>query len=301
MKTVKFPIRRDEASLRAFAAACEADFKDRLNRLVDRIAADPRRIIALSGPSCAGKTTTAHRIISRLSETGRRVQVVSLDDFYRPRDDLLAEAEAEGRAIDFDSPATLDWAKLSAFIASVLEKRTAILPRFDFVEGRSVEERPIDPDSYDCLLFEGIQAFYRQFLDLLPHGSYAGVFVTPESGLLIDELHLLPQDIRLCRRMVRDRLFRGASPAFTMQLWKGVTDNEERYIFPTILSAHYHLDTFVAYEVCLMRDALLDALSTLPEEARTPQTRHLETVFRNVPALPRDVMPAESMLHEFLG
>lgn len=300
MKTVKFPLHRDEVSLRAFAAACEADFFRRLDDLVDRIAADPRKIIALSGPSCAGKTTTAHRIIARLSETGRRVQVVSLDDFYRPRDELIAESAGKGE-IDFDSPATLDWAKLSAFIDDVMAGRTATLPRFDFVAGRSVEDRPLAPDSYDCLLFEGIQACYRQFLDLLPQGGYAGVFVTPESGLSIDEMHLLPQDIRLCRRMVRDCLFRGASPAFTMQLWKGVTANEDRYIFPTVLSAHYHLDTFVGYEVCLMRDAILDALSTLPEEAQNEQTRHMEKVYRAIPPLPREVMPEESMLHEFLG
>lgn len=300
MKTVKFPLHRDEASLRAFAAACETDFRRRLDRLVDRIAADPRKIIALAGPSCAGKTTTAHRIIDRLAEAGRRVQVVSLDDFYRPRDELIADSEGKGE-IDFDSPATLDWKKLSAFIDDVLAGRTATLYRFDFVEGISVEDRLLSPDSYDCLLFEGIQACYRQFLDLLPKGSYAGVFVTPESGLSIDEMHLIPEDLRLCRRMVRDRLFRAASPAFTMQLWKGVTANEERYIFPTVLSAHYHLDTFVGYEVCLMRDALLDALSTLPEEAQTEQTRHMEKVYRAIPPLPREVMPVESMLHEFLG
>ena len=126
MKTVKFPLHRDEASLRAFAAACEADFKKRLNRLVDRIAADPRRLIALAGPSCAGKTTTAHRIIDRLAEAGRRVQVVSLDDFYRPRDVLIAESAGKSM-IDFDSPATLDWAKLSAFIDDVLEEKDRII------------------------------------------------------------------------------------------------------------------------------------------------------------------------------
>lgn len=300
MKTVKFPLHRDEASLRAFAAACEADFFRRLDRLVDRIAADPRKIIALAGPSCAGKTTTAHRIIARLSEVGRRVQVVSLDDFYRPRDELIADSAGK-EEIDFDSPATLDWKKLSAFIDDVLVGRTATLYRFDFVEGISVEERPLPPDSYDCLLFEGIQACYRRFLDLLPKGSYAGVFVTPESGLSIDEMHLIPEDLRLCRRMVRDRLFRAASPAFTMQLWKGVTANEDRYIFPSVHFAHYRLDTFVGYEVCLMRDAILDALSTLPEEAKTEQTRHMEKVYRAIPPLPREVMPEESMLHEFLG
>ncbi|MBQ7354943.1 MAG: hypothetical protein IJW62_05425 [Clostridia bacterium] len=300
MKTVKFPQQRDEASLRAFAAACEADFGRRLDRLVDRIAADPRRIIALAGPSCAGKTTTAHRIIDRLQASGKRVQVISLDDFYLPRDQLLA-ASAGKEQIDFDSPATLDWGRLKAFLSDVLAGRPADIPRFDFETGLCVEHRPLLPGSFDCLLFEGIQAFYRQFLDLLPAGDYAGVFVTPVSGLAVGETHLIPEDIRLCRRMVRDRLFRAASPEFTMKLWKGVTDNEARYIFPTASMAHYRLDTFVGYELCLMRDLILDGLSTLPDAVRNEQTDHIEAVVRSLPSLPRDVMPEDSMLHEFLG
>ncbi len=301
MKTVKFPQHRDDASLRAFAAACEADFDERLSRLTERIAADPRKIIALAGPSCAGKTTTAHRIIHRLQAAGKRVQVISLDDFYRPRDELIAESAKSGGEIDFDSPATLDWGRLAAFLSDVQNGRTAYLPRFDFETGLVEEYRPVLPDGYDCLLFEGIQAFYRQFLDLLPAGGYAGVFVTPESGFTVDEAHLTPTDVRLCRRMVRDRLFRAASPEFTMQLWKGVTANENEYIFPSARMAHYRLDTFIGYELCLMRDLILDGLSTLPAAARTPQTEHIEAVVRALPSLPIEVMPDDSMLREFLG
>ena len=300
MKTVKFPIHRDDASLRAFAAACEADFSERLSRLARRIAENPRSMILLAGPSCAGKTTTAHRIIHRLQEIGKRVQVISLDDFYLPRDELLKASEGKEQ-IDFDSPDTLDWAKLSAFIADVLQGRTAYIPRFDFESGLIEEYRPLPADSYDCLLFEGIQAFYPQFLQLLPKGEYAGVFVTPESGFQLDEAHLTPADIRLCRRMVRDRLFRAASPAFTLELWKGVTDNEDHHIFPSAPLAHYRLDSFIGYELCLMRDLILDCLDSLPEALRTPQILHIDAVVRALPSLPMEIMPESSMLHEFLG
>ena len=300
MKTVKFPIHRDDASLGAFAAACEADFASRLSRLARRIADDPRSIILLAGPSCAGKTTTAHRIIQRLQEIGKRVQVISLDDFYLPRDQLLKASEGKEQ-IDFDSPDTLDWEKLSAFLSDVLAHRTAYIPRFDFESGLIEEHRPLPADSYDCLLFEGIQAFYARFLALLPKGSYAGVFVAPKSGLQVDEAHLTPADIRLCRRMVRDRLFRAASPAFTLELWKGVTDNEQQHIYPSAPLAHYRLDSFIGYELCLMRDLILDGFATLPEALRTPHILHIESVVRSLPSLPIEVMPAESMLHEFLG
>ncbi len=301
MKTIKFPAHHDDATIRAFAAACEADFAKRLGSLVDRIAANPSKLIALSGPSCAGKTTTALRLIDRLSKEGLRVQVVSLDDFYRTRDELMKEAEERGGVIDFDSPATLDWPILEAFIDAVLDGRTAYLPKFDFQSGERLEAKPLPADSYDCLLFEGIQAFYRRFLDLLPAGSYTGVFITPESGLKVGEAHLLPVDIRLCRRMVRDSLFRGATPEFTMSLWKSVVENEDLYIFPGVPMAHYRLDTSIGYELCLMRDAVLKALASLPRQYRNEQTAHIAAVVEKLPSLPREVMPEDSMLREFLG
>ena len=64
---------------------------------------------------------------------------------------------------------------------------------------------------------------------------------------------------------------------------------------------HLFADDTEIGQGCLMRDALLDALSTLPEEAKNEQTRHMEKVYRAIPSLPREVMPEESMLHEFLG
>lgn len=305
MKTVKFPIipsdRPTHEVLTEWAAFCEADFANRLSELCSRIVADSRSIIILTGPSCAGKTTTAHKLIHDFSEIGKRVQVVSLDDFFRPRDELIAEAEQEGRTIDFDSPSTINWTVLTEFVNDVLAHRPANLPRFDFVEGRSVETRVISPDSYDVLLFEGIQGLYREFLNLLPAGSYAAIFIHPESGFKNGDMHLIPRELRLVRRIVRDRLFRGASPEFTLKLWEGVTANENANIFPMASMVHYHLDSFIGYEVCLFRDAYLDAVSTLPASAVTSQIRHIESVLRALPSLSADVLPDNSLLHEFVG
>ena len=305
MKNVNFPIipsnRSQEEILLEWANLCEEDFANRLAELCRRIVTDGRSIIVLTGPSCAGKTTTAHKLIDDFSKAGKRVQVVSLDDFYRDRDLLIREAEEEGRAIDFDSPATLNWALLKEFVEDVLVRRPAKLPRFDFMEGKSVETRVIDPDSYDILLFEGIQGLYREFLELLPQGCYAAVFIHPESGFKVGDHHLNPREIRLIRRMVRDRLFRGASPEFTLQLWEGVTANEDRHIYPMAPMAHYRLDSFMGYEVCLFRDACQAAIATLPPEAMTPQVRHIQAVMNVIPSFSAEHLIENSLLHEFVG
>lgn len=305
MKTVKFPVmpqnRSTQEVLLDWASFCETDFNNRLTTLCQRIVADSRSIIILTGPSCAGKTTTAHKLISDFSKEGKRVQVVSLDDFFRPREDLLREAEEEGRSIDFDSPSTLNWPLLSRFVSDVLAHRPAELPKFDFVVGRSVETRIIDPENYDILLFEGIQGLYKEFLDLLPKGSYAAVFINPDSGFKLGDKHLLSRELRLIRRIVRDRLFRNASPLFTLQLWESVIANEDRHIYPMAPMAHYRLDSFMGYEVCLFRNDCLNAIATLPESAQTPQIRRIEAIMKELPSFDKSNLSKNSLLHEFVG
>lgn len=305
MKTVKYPIipagRSAEDVLIEWADFCEADFSKRLTELCRRIVADGRTLITLTGPSCAGKTTTAHKLIEDFSKAGKRVLVVSLDDFYRDRDILIREAEEEGRAIDFDSPSTLNWKLLRSFVEDVLAHRPAHLPHFDFVVGKSVETRVIFPDSFDILLFEGIQGLYREFLELLPKGSYAAVFIHPDSGFKVGEHHLNPREIRLIRRMVRDRLFRGASPEFTLQLWENVTANEDRYIYPMAPMAHYRLDSFMGYELCLFKEACEEAIASLPESAVTAQIMHIQSVLREIAPFSAEHLQENSLLHEFVG
>ena len=46
------------------------------------------RAIALCGPTCAGKTTTAKKLTKILEEKGKRVHILSIDDFYYDREIL---------------------------------------------------------------------------------------------------------------------------------------------------------------------------------------------------------------------
>ena len=42
------------------------------------------KAIALCGPTCAGKTTTAKKLTKLLEENGKRVHTISIDDFFIP-------------------------------------------------------------------------------------------------------------------------------------------------------------------------------------------------------------------------
>ena len=54
------------------------------------------RVIRLSGPTCVGKTTAAHKLTEALEAAGRVVHPISIDDFYYGRDVLHRMAEESG-------------------------------------------------------------------------------------------------------------------------------------------------------------------------------------------------------------
>ena len=66
----------------ALADLCERQYHDRIDALAQEILASGRRVVMLTGPSAAGKTTSAHKLAAAISAKGRRGVVLSLDDFF---------------------------------------------------------------------------------------------------------------------------------------------------------------------------------------------------------------------------
>lgn len=301
MRTIKFPTNYDSVALRSWAMACEDDFNSRLSELSRLIVRAGKPFIALSGPSCSGKTTTSHKLVNDLVQSGKRVKVISLDDFYLPRALLLDRATENGGKVDFDSPDTLDWQTLSAFVEAIRQGETGYLPCYDFKKGERAGRFAVKPADYDLFLFEGIQAAYAEFLSMLPSGDYSAVFVSMESGLKYGKRLLRPEQLRLARRIVRDMRFRGASPKFTLQLWENVLANEAAHIVPCLTRAHFRLDTLIGYELCVLREPLLEAVQTLDDGLIPPDLRTLISFCKLIPSLPAEIVPQNALLREFIG
>jgi len=68
----------------AYIAECEDAFRRQVIALTEKLIANPElHLIGLSGPTCAGKTTAADIITRQLKAAGRRVHIISVDDFFR--------------------------------------------------------------------------------------------------------------------------------------------------------------------------------------------------------------------------
>ena len=228
----------------------ERHFSEQLQRVCEELLAHRElHFFGLTGPTCSGKTTAAKKLIHHLGDEERRVVTVSLDDFFKDcfsREDI---AKTKVEDLDFDSPDTLDVELLSRFVDEIFTKGKAEKPIFDFVTGGRSRYEEIECKENDVLLFEGIQVLYPAVLSVIESHGGRILCVRPESGIEICGKRFEPDFIRLCRRLVRDANFRGATPDFTLSLWDSVRRNEEENIFPHISRCTVSVDTTLAYEL----------------------------------------------------
>ena len=292
-----------EADKRAYVEACEAGYEAALDEAVRRVlAAGDCRIVTLSGPTCSGKTTTARKLISEFSEAGRSVHVVSIDDFYYDRDVLLERAERAGTRIDFDSPTTIDLDAFADAASDILGGRPARIPHFDFRTGRRDRVDTVMPDGHEVYIFEGIQAIYPEVTRHFEGHPYLSVVTYAERGIEVGDCTVDRTELRLLRRLVRDYNFRGASPAFTLELWESVRDNEERSILPYIDRADVHIDSTLAYELSALKPYLLPLLKSLSvEHAFREEAERLVTALSRIDEISKIYIPKTSVYREFLG
>ncbi len=293
----------DEREKRAYVEEAEHSFETALDGAVCRLLdGGGERIITLSGPTCAGKTTAAEKLVRELSERGRRVQVVSLDDFFYGRKILHEKARSKGLDIDFDSPDAIDFDALSTAVSDILSGKTVRMPIFNFKKGERDGYRSLTPSREDVFLFEGIQAIYPEVTALLSGHAYRSIYISVESGIRQGDAFFEPHTVRLARRLVRDYLFRGAGPDFTFFLWESVRANEEKNILPYAHTANVTMDTTLPYEMSMLKPYLLPLLDKIGEtDLYYHAAKEMRQMLDGIAEIDVSYLPEHSLYHEFLG
>ena len=259
-------------------------------------------ILTLSGPTCSGKTTMAKKLVAELAERGKRVHVVSIDDFFFDRDKLAADAKKRGVALDFDSPLSMDLEAFSHAVQEILQGTEVALPVFDFKEGRRTGFRSLTAGENDIFIFEGIQAVYPEVTGLLGSTPYRSIYVSVMESLSVNGTVFSPNQIRFFRRLVRDTRFRGATPPFTFYLWDSVRENEETNIFPYASSADVTFNTLIDYGVGMLKPSLEKLLKELPDrDVHKDTAERMLLSLEGVTPIDEKYLPPKSVYHEFLG
>ena len=283
------------------AAVLEHDrrlYEQQIVRAADLIAAhaQERPAVLLAGPSGSGKTTTALLIERELDRRGMETHTLSMDDYFCP----LTERELElfsRNELDLERPSRVDVPFFQEQLGKLLAGEEGELPHYDFknsvrvFDGRTLRRRP-----GELVILEGIHALNPEVTGY--DGRTTRIYVsvrtriTPRSG---HPLH--PSKIRLVRRMLRDSTGRGRALSETIAMRERVDRGEQRYIMPFKPRAHGSIDSFYSTELGVYRPLLLDDL----ERLALPELSDMVEVMRELPDVPADLVPQDSLLREFIG
>jgi len=255
--------------------------------------------VALSGPSCSGKTTTAKKLEAILSGAGRRIVPISIDDFYLDltKDDRI-------RLINFESPGALDIDLFKSFVAAVNEGRPAVAPVFDFKKKCRAGYRKIIPQENDIYIFEGIQALYPELYEYYDASKTKRVFINVHSSVTANGVKFESEEIRLLRRLLRDYNHRASDAEFTLRLWDDVRENEENRILPVGEGADIKINSVIPYDVFVMGKPDVAILGEVDlYSPRYPAASFMKRKIQQiVPAtIPVAMVPPTSLLTEFIG
>jgi uridine kinase len=291
----------------------EREVDERLTACAAAISADcvahGVRVIRLSGPTCVGKTTAAHKLTEALEAAGRVVHPISIDDFYYGRDVLHRMAEESGGTkLDYDSVKTIDLPALRTCVQELMEQGRTQLPIFDFKTGYPAGYRDLTiPEGEEpVFLFEGIQAVYPEVVALFEGIPNRSLFINVMQDTILydgegNERVFTPDRIRLLRRLVRDEAKRGTCPDFTLELWHSVRENEVKSILPYADSCDYGIDSNMAFDIHMLAPHVRRIFKEQPcDGPEVAWQAKILSAIEGVEGISDDCLDENSLYHEFI-
>ena len=295
-------IRGEVASLINVA---EGFHEKRIGRIADQIAAARGRVraILVAGPSASGKTTFIKRLSVQLQVDGLRPVGLSIDDYYVDRERTVRDEHGE---YDFEALEAIDLPLLQEHVRRLVAGETVRTARYDFRSGQSFPDggRELRLGVGDVLVLEGIHGLNPRLLGgtLPPEASFR-IFIHPATTLPFDRAsRVSATDLRLLRRIVRDRHARGYHAAENILRWPSVQRGERFHIFPFQHEADAVFDSSLIYEPAVLKVYAERYLLEVPPDHPAYATAYrLRLLVDRFVAIYPDHVPPTSILREFIG
>ena len=273
-----------------------------LSRVADEITARGKiRLVLVAGGSAAGKTTTAKRLATQLRVNGAEVLHLSTDDYFVG--DRRTPRDEEGN-LDYEHVDCVDRVRLAADVNALCAGEIVPVRRFDFVRHEPyVTEAFHSLSSGGIVIIEGIHALNPILTEGVGDEAKFRLFVEPKPSLsLADGTTLRPDEARFLRRMVRDNQFRKMSPAETIRLWPHVRAGEARWINPFRPQADATFDSYLAYEMAVLKPYVGGLLErTRLEAGSTPLVDRYLDILSTLDIASPDLVPGDSIIRETIG
>ena len=169
-------------------------------------------VIGIAGGTGSGKTTLMNNLIRSFAED---VTILSHDNYYKRHDELTYEERCR---LNYDEPAALETDLMAAHLEQLRQGNAIDCPVYDFTQhNRSQETIRLVPRK--VIIVEGILIFEnKQLRDLMD----IRIFVDTDD------------DVRLCRRILRDVRERGRTlESVVSQYLDTVKPMHEMYVEPS--------------------------------------------------------------------
>ena len=275
---------------------------DMLAELGEKIANDIEniRLICIAGPSSSGKTTFSNRLRVELMSRGIKPLRISLDMYYKDRDQIPVDEFGEK---DFEDINALDIDLFNDNILKLINGEEAELPNYQFENGRAEHGfiTKIGPDT--PIIIEGIHALNDQLSYAIPKHQKFKIYIAPQFQINIDYHNPISYtDIRLLRRIVRDKKYRGASAERTLEMWPSVRRGEFKWIYPYQEGCNYVYNSALTYELCVLKKYALPALQEVKQDSPHYITANrLIKFLKYFKEMDDKWVPCNSLLREFIG
>lgn len=276
---------------RELIARTEAAYNARVKAVADDMLCKGSRILLIAGGSCVGKTPTTIKLDRHLTDAGKNVHSISLDDFYRFGDEAVYLPDGTR---DIESINSLRLDMVTKMMHEIAENKPVLsLPRFDFVsKSRTDDAIRIQRTDNDLFIIEGLHAHNPIIADAAD-SVYRLYLYTKREGCDFNP--------RLVRRIVRDSIHRASPAKCTIDQWHNVVAEEQRSIIPFADNADNSINTYFEYERGLFSDIVRDMLAEMPPPHEYDDEKAaVYDYLSGAESIPSEAVPENSLMKEFV-
>ena len=276
----------------------EALHEKKIAELADKICGQKPevRLVCIAGPSSSGKTTFMKRLIIHLWVNGVKPVMLSLDDYFRNRDEMDKSV--------WENLEALDLPLFEETVVKLLEGKEVRLPRFNFITGKKEwDEKATRLGEGQPILVEGLHGLNPALSYFVPGYQCVHVYLSALTQITINNHNRIStSDTRLLRRMVRDARGRGHDVETTLAHWDSVRQGEERNIFSFQNKADFIFNSALIYELPVLKKLAKPLLQTVSKGSSVyPEAQRLLHFLEPFCELDTSLVPSNSLLREFVG
>lgn len=298
--------RIENENITDFINICETKHTNMLAELGQKICDDIEnvRLIAIAGPSSSGKTTFSNRLRIELMSHGINPVTISMDDYYFTREEISKIQGVPIDQVDLEHINTLDTELFNQHLFDLINGDEIHLPKFDFTTGKRIEGKSLKVDQHSPIIIEGIHALNEKLTSSIPKYQKFKIFISPQAQINIDDhTPMSTTDLRLIRRIVRDKQFRNCPAAETISMWDSVRNGEFKWIYPFQEGADYVYNSELTYELSVLKKYAIPALKEIPISSPEYLTANRLIKYLKYYKTIDDesIIPCNSLIREFIG